>query len=110
MTETVEIGYDVIVVGLGPVGAFTTRLLAGYGVRVLALERDTTPFAAPRAVTMDDETLRNFGLAGLARWMDGHVYKAPLELRTEPPPAARSPHSGCSVVGPMPPRFIEETG
>jgi 3-(3-hydroxy-phenyl)propionate hydroxylase len=57
---------DVIIVGLGPVGAVLANLLGGAGVRVLVLEREERPYLLPRAVHFDDETMRVFQAAGCA--------------------------------------------
>lgn len=122
--------YDVVIVGYGPVGAFAANLLANYGARVLILERETTTYAVPRAVAMDDETVRLFGLVSpdFPGWLRRHLYDAPIDLRTGPPPeavACLSPagssatsheraeaqfRPGWSIVGPLPPRTIEESG
>lgn len=56
---------DVIVVGLGPVGAALTLLLARYGVRVLAIDKATEIFSKPRAIALDNEALRILQLVGL---------------------------------------------
>jgi 3-(3-hydroxy-phenyl)propionate hydroxylase len=58
--------YDVIIVGLGPVGATIANLLGGYGVRTLVVDRDTQISRAPRAIALDNEALRVLQLAGLA--------------------------------------------
>nr|MBP6547144.1 FAD-dependent monooxygenase [Phenylobacterium sp.] len=57
---------DVLVVGLGPVGAVLTALLAQRGVRTLAIEKDTTVYPLPRAVHFDHETMRLFQQLGVA--------------------------------------------
>jgi 3-(3-hydroxy-phenyl)propionate hydroxylase len=49
---------DVLVVGLGPVGAALANLLGRYGVRVLAVDKATTVFDKPRAIALDNEALR----------------------------------------------------
>ncbi|HMA46523.1 MAG TPA: bifunctional 3-(3-hydroxy-phenyl)propionate/3-hydroxycinnamic acid hydroxylase, partial [Frankiaceae bacterium] len=54
---------DVLVVGMGPVGAVLAGLLGRHGVDTLAVERDAGPYPLPRAVACDDEVLRV--LAGL---------------------------------------------
>ena len=50
--------YDVALVGYGPVGALLANLLGRYGLRVLALDRETAPYALPRAAHLDDEAMR----------------------------------------------------
>jgi 3-(3-hydroxy-phenyl)propionate hydroxylase len=57
--------HDVAIIGYGPVGALTALLLADSGLRVLVLERSTTPADLPRAVGLDGETLRAFQRLGL---------------------------------------------
>lgn len=56
---------DVIVVGLGPVGAALAVLLGRYGVRVLAIDKATDIFTKPRAIALDNEALRILQLVGL---------------------------------------------
>ncbi len=57
--------FDVAIVGLGPVGAFTGLLLAEAGLRVAILERSVEPVVLPRAVGLDGESLRAFQRIGL---------------------------------------------
>ncbi len=56
---------DVLVVGLGPVGATIANLLGLYGVRALAVDKAAEIFMAPRAIALDNEALRALQLAGL---------------------------------------------
>jgi 3-(3-hydroxy-phenyl)propionate hydroxylase len=56
---------DVIIAGGGPVGVLTANLLGLHGVRVLVLERESTPHGQPRAFSCDDEALRIYQSAGL---------------------------------------------
>ncbi|WP_224240519.1 bifunctional 3-(3-hydroxy-phenyl)propionate/3-hydroxycinnamic acid hydroxylase MhpA [Hyalangium gracile] len=56
---------DVIVVGCGPVGAITANFLGQQGLRTMLLEKDLTTHSQPRAFSCDDETQRNFRIAGL---------------------------------------------
>ena len=56
---------DIIVVGLGPVGAALAVLLGRYGVRVLAVDKATEIFTKPRAIALDNEALRILQLVGL---------------------------------------------
>jgi 3-(3-hydroxy-phenyl)propionate hydroxylase len=59
------VDYDVVVVGLGPVGATLANLLGLQGLRILVLEREGEAYALPRAVHFDDECMRVFQAAGL---------------------------------------------
>jgi 3-(3-hydroxy-phenyl)propionate hydroxylase len=56
----------VVVVGAGPVGVTAALLLARRGVDVLVLDRHRHAYAQPRAVHLDDESLRVLQAAGVA--------------------------------------------
>lgn len=56
---------DVLIVGLGPVGAALANLLGRYGVRVLAIDKATEIFTKPRAIALDNEALRILQLVGV---------------------------------------------
>jgi 3-(3-hydroxy-phenyl)propionate hydroxylase len=56
---------DVLLVGLGPVGAAAANLFGRYGVRTLAIDKARNIHAAPRAVMLDNEALRILQMAGL---------------------------------------------
>lgn len=49
---------DVLIVGLGPVGATAAALFANAGLSVTAIDRDGDIYALPRAVATDDDALR----------------------------------------------------
>ena len=57
--------YPVAIVGAGPSGLTLANLLGGYGVRTLLLERNATTVNEPRAVSIDDESLRTLQNAGV---------------------------------------------
>ena len=57
---------DVLLVGLGPVGAVIATLLGRQGVRVLAIDKSPDIFLAPRAIALDNEALRVLQMAGFA--------------------------------------------
>jgi 3-(3-hydroxy-phenyl)propionate hydroxylase len=57
--------YDVTVVGAGPIGLTLANLLGTYGVRTLLVERNPSTVQEPRAVSIDDESLRTMQTAGM---------------------------------------------
>ena len=54
-----------IVVGGGPTGLAMANLLSRYGTRALLIERNATTVQEPRAVSIDDESLRTMQSAGV---------------------------------------------
>ena len=58
--------FDVMIVGAGPVGLTLANLLGMYGVRTLLVEKNDRLEIEPRAVTLDDESLRTLQGTGLA--------------------------------------------
>ncbi len=56
---------DVIIVGAGPTGLVLANLLGQYGVHTILLERNATTVKEPRAVSIDDESLRSIQAIGL---------------------------------------------
>jgi 3-(3-hydroxy-phenyl)propionate hydroxylase len=61
-----EPGYDVAIVGMGPVGATLANLLALRDLKILILDREREIYALPRAVTFDGECMRVFQTIGIA--------------------------------------------
>lgn len=53
-------------IGAGPVGLTAALLLADAGVRTTVLERATEPGDLPRAISLQDESLRTFAQLGIA--------------------------------------------
>lgn len=73
---------EIIVIGLGPVGAVLAALLAQRGHRVIVLERRPDPFTLPRATSFDGETARLLAgtgigpdLAGITEPADGYQWR-----------------------------------
>lgn len=56
---------DVAVLGAGPTGLTIANLLGQAGVRVVLIERNSTTVGEPRAVSIDDESLRTMQATGL---------------------------------------------
>ncbi len=57
--------YEVIIAGAGPVGLTLANLLGQHGIRTLLLEKELNPPDEPRAVALDDESLRIWQQCGL---------------------------------------------
>lgn len=89
---------DVLIVGLGPVGAALAVMLADRGLRVIAVEKDVEVYPLPRAAHFDHEIMRLFQQMGLADEVSAHVRPAPAyefrSARGELLMAFASPTSG----------------
>ncbi len=75
---------DILVVGAGPTGLLLTNLLGGMGVRTTIVERNPSTVQEPRAVSIDDESIRALQAAGLAEDVAqftvkgyGSIYRGP---------------------------------
>ena len=76
MTET-PLACDVLIVGLGPVGATLAALLGRRGISSIAIERDTAVYPLPRAVHFDHEIMRLFQALGVADAVQRHARDLP---------------------------------
>src|ERR671917_619430 len=56
---------DVAIIGAGPTGLVLANYLGAAGVRVILIERNETTVQQPRAVSIDDESLRTMQALGL---------------------------------------------
>ena len=56
---------DVVIVGAGPAGLATANYLGLAGVRAVIIERNSGTVDEPRAVSIDDESLRSMQTLGL---------------------------------------------
>lgn len=65
--------WQVVVVGAGPTGLTLANLLARYGVDVLLVERNESTVQEPRAVSIDDESLRTMQAIGVVGDVVSHV-------------------------------------
>ncbi len=58
--------YQVVIAGAGPTGLTLANLLGRFGVPVLLVEQNASTVHEPRAVSIDDESLRTLQFVGLA--------------------------------------------
>lgn len=58
--------HPVLIVGRGPVGLTTANLLAARGIPLVVIERNPSTSDEAKAISLDDESLRTLGAAGLA--------------------------------------------
>lgn len=65
--------YDIAVVGSGPIGLTPVNLLGRLGVSTVLVERNLTTVQEPRAVSIDDESLRTMQAAGVVEEVLGTV-------------------------------------
>jgi 3-(3-hydroxy-phenyl)propionate hydroxylase len=78
------LGYDVLVVGLGPVGMLVANLLGMYGLRVAVFERNKELYNIPRAIHIDDEVVRILQYVGLHEQVLAHCKPVPgMQLVTQ---------------------------
>ena len=56
---------DIIIIGAGPAGLAVANYLGLFGVRAVLIERNAGTVAEPRAVSIDDESLRSMQTLGL---------------------------------------------
>ncbi|MBL7815559.1 MAG: bifunctional 3-(3-hydroxy-phenyl)propionate/3-hydroxycinnamic acid hydroxylase [Saprospiraceae bacterium] len=61
--------YDIIIVGLGPVGLLACNTLGKRGYKVLGIDRFENAYNFPRAIHLDDEILRILQSVGLSDTM-----------------------------------------
>ncbi|MGI5460988.1 bifunctional 3-(3-hydroxy-phenyl)propionate/3-hydroxycinnamic acid hydroxylase [Streptomyces sp. CA-249302] len=73
MRASDEFDADVVIVGLGPVGATAANLAHDLGLRAVVLERATEVEPLPRAIGFDQEAMRVFAGFGLADTLADHV-------------------------------------
>ncbi len=64
---------DVLIVGAGPVGLTIANTLGLYGVSVLVVEKLDRIIDFPRAIGIDDESLRTLQATGLAGEVQAHI-------------------------------------
>ena len=56
---------DVLIVGAGPTGLFLSNLLASHHIKNILIEKNSSTVKEPRAVSIDDESLRVIQSLGL---------------------------------------------
>ncbi len=57
--------FDVVVVGMGPVGALAANLLGLRGIKTLIIDKDSEVYGSPRAIAFDHDAMRILQNCGL---------------------------------------------
>ena len=65
--------FDVLIVGLGPVGAVAASLAGKWGLGALAVDKAEAVYDKPRAFGLDHEVMRTFDNIGIAAAVAGNV-------------------------------------
>jgi 3-(3-hydroxy-phenyl)propionate hydroxylase len=74
---------DVAVIGAGPCGITVANLLALYGVRAVVIDAQPGIYEYPRAVGIDDESLRTYQAIGVVgRLLEDIVQNTPIRYYT----------------------------
>ncbi len=68
--NSVNSDYDLVIVGMGPVGATAALLFAEAGLRTAVIERDHEVYRLPRAVNLDGEIVRAYQRIGRGEAVD----------------------------------------
>ena len=78
-----EVTTDVAVIGAGPCGITMANLLAVYGVRAVVIDAQPGIYEYPRAVGIDDESLRTYQAIGVVgRLLEDIVQNTPIRYYT----------------------------
>jgi 3-(3-hydroxy-phenyl)propionate hydroxylase len=81
--EVREVETDVAVIGAGPCGITMANLLAVYGVRAVVIDAQPGIYEYPRAVGIDDESLRTYQTIGIVRrLLEDIVQNTPIRYYT----------------------------
>lgn len=73
VTEHAAVDIDVIIVGAGPVGLTIANTLGMAGISTLVIERLAQIIDYPRAIGIDDESLRTLQAIGLSDKVQAHI-------------------------------------
>lgn len=65
--------FDLLIVGMGPVGAVAANLAGMWGLKTLAIDKAEDIYDKPRAFGLDHEVMRVFGNIGIADKIADHV-------------------------------------
>jgi 3-(3-hydroxy-phenyl)propionate hydroxylase len=68
--------HDLLIVGVGPVGAAAANIAGSLGLDCVAIDPSDDVYALPRAIHFDADIMRVFQSAGLAAEIEGHTRAA----------------------------------
>ena len=65
--------FQVLIAGAGPTGLVAANILGMFGIRTLLVEANASTVSEPRAVSIDDESLRSMQYLGLIDEVRSHI-------------------------------------
>ena len=66
MTTDPDLETDILIVGAGPTGLLLANLLLKMGVNYIIIDKNSKTTSAPKAVSIDDESMRALQAVGLS--------------------------------------------
>ena len=66
MTTDPDLQTDILIVGAGPTGLLLANLLLKMGVNYIIIDKNSKTTSAPKAVSIDDESMRALQAVGLS--------------------------------------------
>ena len=84
MTTDPDLETDILIVGAGPTGLLLANLLLKMGVNYVIIDKKSKTTSEPKAVSIDDESMRALQAVGLSHKIQnitvpgyGSIYKGP---------------------------------
>ncbi|MFP6681175.1 MAG: bifunctional 3-(3-hydroxy-phenyl)propionate/3-hydroxycinnamic acid hydroxylase [Gammaproteobacteria bacterium] len=68
-----QLAFDVVVVGMGPVGTLAANLLGIRGIKTLIIDKDADIYPSPRAIAFDHDAMRILQGCGLAEVIEPFI-------------------------------------
>ena len=90
--------YPIVIAGAGPTGLTLANLLGVYGVDCLVLERNASTVHEPRAVSIDDESLRTMQAIGLADAIEIYTINSARAMGLDAVTGSLAPGKSADII------------